>query len=49
MKTSRRKFSPKEKARMVLEILKEDKSVSQIAAEAGIHTNVLNRWKSEAV
>ncbi|RXZ77435.1 IS3 family transposase [Paenibacillaceae bacterium] len=49
MTTSRRKFSPEEKARIVLEILKEEKTVSQIATEEGIHTNVLNRWKSEAV
>jgi putative transposase len=49
MTTSRRKFSPEEKARLVLEILKEEKSVSQLAGEHGIHTNVLNRWKSEAV
>jgi transposase-like protein len=45
----RRKFSPEEKARMVLEILKEEKTVSQLASEEGIHTNVLNRWKLEAV
>lgn len=49
MTTSRRKFSPEEKARIVLEMLKEEKTVSQIATEEGIHTNVLNRWKSEAV
>jgi putative transposase len=31
MTNSRRKFSPEEKARIVLEILKEEKTVSQIA------------------
>lgn len=45
----RRKFMPEEKARIVLEILKEEKSVSQLASEHSIHTNVLNRWKSDAV
>ena len=49
MKPTRRKFTPEEKARLVLEILKEEKSISQLAAEHGIHTNVLTRWKSEAV
>jgi putative transposase len=49
MMTSRRKFTPEEKAHIVLEILKEEKSVSQLASEHGIHANVLNRWKSEAV
>jgi putative transposase len=49
MTASRRKLTPEEKARIVLEILKEEKSVSQLASEHGIHANVLNRWKAEAV
>lgn len=49
MTTTRRKFTPEEKARIVLEMLKEEKSVSQLASEEGIHTNVLHRWKTEAV
>ncbi|WP_425466220.1 IS3 family transposase [Paenibacillus methanolicus] len=49
MKPTRRTFTPEEKARLVLEILKEEKSVAQLAAEHGIHANVLTRWKSEAV
>jgi len=49
MTTTRRKFAPEEKARVVLEMLKEEKSVSQLATELGIHTNMLNRWKTEAV
>ena len=49
MASTRRKFTPEEKARIVLEMLKEEKSVSQLAAEHGIHTNVINRWKTEAV
>lgn len=46
---SRRKFIPEEKARVVLEILKEEKSVSQLASEQGIHTSVINWWKAEAI
>jgi putative transposase len=49
MKPTRRKFTPEEKARLVLEILKEEKSVSQLAAEHSIHANVLTRWKTEAI
>ncbi|MBB6670027.1 transposase [Cohnella nanjingensis] len=49
MAATRRKFTPEEKARIVLEILKEEKSDTQLAAEHGIHKNVLNRWKTEAV
>lgn len=46
---ARRKFSPEEKAQIVLEILKEEKSISQLASEHEIHANVLNRWKNEAI
>lgn len=46
---ARRKFSPEEKAQIVLEILKEEKSISQLASEHEIHANVLNRWKNEAL
>lgn len=42
MATSRRKFTPEEKARLVLEMLKEEKSVSQLASEHSILANVLN-------
>src|SRR5690625_4449481 len=49
MANKRRRFTPEQKASLVLEILKEEKSVSQLASEHGIHTNLLNRWKSEAV
>lgn len=49
MTNKRRKFTPEEKASLVLEMLKEEKSVSQLSSEHGIHTNVLNRWKAEAV
>jgi transposase len=49
MSTSRRKFTPEQKAQIVLEILKEEKSISQLSSEHGIHANVLQRWKTEAV
>lgn len=49
MSSTRRKFTPEEKARIVLEILREEKSVAQLASENGIHTNVLNRWKTETI
>lgn len=34
------------KAKIVLEILKEEKSISQIASPYGIHPSILNRWKN---
>ncbi|WXJ78266.1 hypothetical protein MTMBA_03330 [Moorella thermoacetica] len=45
-----RKHYPAElKAKIVLEILKEEKSIAQIASEYGIHPSVLNRWRNTAV
>jgi len=37
------------KAKVVLEILKEEKAISQISSEYGIHPNQLGKWKKEAV
>jgi transposase len=49
MPITRRRFTPEEKGRIVLEIIKEEKSVAQLSSEHGIHTNMLNRWKTEAI
>jgi transposase len=45
----RKRYSPEFKARLVQELLKEDKPLNQIAAENGIHPNQLNRWKATAL
>jgi transposase len=37
------------KAQLVKELLKETKTVSQLAAEHGIHPNVLSTWKATAL
>ena len=43
----RRTFTPDQKAKIVLEVLKEEKTLSQIAAEYEIQPNQITRWKSE--
>jgi len=43
----RRNFKPEEKAKNVIEILKEEKTLNEIAAEYEIHPNQLSRWKAE--
>lgn len=43
----RRIFSPKEKARIVIDVLKEEKTLTEIAAEYEVHPNQLSRWKTE--
>ena len=45
----RKHFSASQKAQIALEILKEEKPVSQIASENGVHPNVLYRWKKQAL
>ena len=45
----RKHFSATQKAQIALEILKEEKTVSQIASENAVHPNVLYRWKKQAL
>lgn len=37
------------KSKVVLEILKEEKTLAQIAAEFGVHPNQLSKWKKDAL
>lgn len=43
----RRKYNAKQKAQIVLELLKEEKSVVQISSEYKVHPNQLYRWKKQ--
>jgi transposase-like protein len=45
----RRNFKPEEKARIVLDVLREEKSLTEIAAEYEVHPNQLSRWKAEFI
>jgi len=45
----RKTYSGEFKAKVVLEIFKEEKTISQIASEYGIHPNQLGKWKKEAM
>jgi len=45
----RKRYTEEFKAQIVLEILKEEKSISQLASEHGIHPTQLTRWKNEAI
>jgi transposase-like protein len=45
----RRRFSAKQKAQIVLEILKEERTIAQIASEYSVHPNQLHRWKKQAL
>ena len=45
----RKQYSANLKAQFVLEVLKEEKALSQIASEHGVHPNQLRRWKAHAI
>ncbi len=45
----RKRYSNQFKAQVVHEILREEKTIAQIAAEHGIHSNQLSKWKSMAL
>lgn len=43
----RNQYTPEFKAKVVLELLREEKTLSQIATDYGVHPNLLSRWKTE--
>jgi len=42
-------YEPELKAKVVLMLLREEKTVSQVAAEYGVHPNLISRWKAEFI
>ncbi len=49
MQNIRKAYTADFKAKVVKEILKEEKTLSQIASEYETHTNVISRWRDQAV
>ncbi|HHX51770.1 MAG TPA: IS3 family transposase [Clostridia bacterium] len=43
----RKQYSPEEKLKIVLEALKEERLITDIASDYGIHSSVIHRWKRE--
>lgn len=48
-KPMRKRYTAEEKAQIVLEILKENQTLTQISAAYGVHVNQLRLWKAQAV
>ena len=44
-----KQYTAKQKAQIVLEILKEERPITQIASQYGIHPNQLYKWKAQAL
>lgn len=47
--SQRKRHTPDLKAKAVLEVLKESKSLSELASAYGVHSSLLTRWKNVAV
>ena len=45
----RKHYTANQKAQIVLEILKEEQTISQVASAHGIHPTQLRKWKAQAV
>jgi len=45
----RNQYTKEKKAAIVIELLKEEKTIAQIASEYGIHPSQLNQWKKTAL
>lgn len=45
----RKHHSPAFKAKIVQEVIKEDKTITQIASENGLHPNQISQWKATAL
>jgi transposase-like protein len=45
----RQQYTKQKKAEIVLELLKEEKTIAQIAAEYEIHPTQLSQWKKTAI
>ena len=45
----RRTFTSEEKAKIVLEMLREERTVAEISSGYEVHSTVLHRWKAEAI
>jgi len=48
-RATRNHYTPDQKAQLVLEVLKEEQTLAQIAAAHGIHLNMLRKWKAQAI
>ena len=45
----RKRYTPAQKAAIVLELLKEEETLSQLASRRGVHPNLLRKWKAQTL
>ena len=49
MKNNRKIYDGNFKARVVLEVIRGQKTISEIASEYGVHSNQLINWKKKVI
>ena len=45
----RKRYTPPQKTAIVLELLKEEDTLAQVAARHGVHPNLLRKWKAQVL
>lgn len=45
--STRKRYTPEFKTQVALELLKEEKTVSEIASKYAVHSSLLHRWRKE--
>jgi len=45
----RKRYTPNQKAAIVLELLREEETLPQLASRHGVHPNLLRKWKAQAL
>lgn len=49
MKRTRKQYSSALKAKIVLDVLRETKTIAELASEDQIHPNLITKWKQAAI
>lgn len=47
MRKKRKTYNPEEKAKIVLEVLREESTLNEIAHKYGVSPQLISRWKAE--
>jgi len=49
MSKKRKTYSPEEKAKIVLEVLREESTLNEMATNYGVNPQLISRWKAEFI
>jgi len=49
LKAMKKKYTPEFKARVVLELLREESTISQVGSKNGVHPTQLSQWRKAVI